>query len=180
MDLIKGIKERRSIRRFKSEIPSKEVIGQIVDAAIFAPSWKNSQVVRYTVIEDKELKNKIADAGMLEFISNTNVIHRSPVLVVQSAVMGRSGYERDGSFTTDKGDGWEMYDAGISAQTFCLAAHNYGLGTVIMGIFDDSVIQKYIALPENERITGLIALGYPDEENIAPKRKETAQILRFV
>jgi hypothetical protein len=61
-----------------------------------------------------------------------------------TCVTGRCGYERDGSFSTPKGDRWEMFDAGIAAQTFCLAAHEMGLGTVIMGVFDENKVNEVI------------------------------------
>lgn len=46
-----------------------------------------------------------------------------------------------------------MYDAGISAQTLCLAAKDMGLGTVIMGVFDEDILAKLIGLPEGQTVT---------------------------
>ena len=61
--------------------------------------------------------------------------------MAQTFVKDRCGYNRDGTFTTDREDGWQYYDCGIAAQTFCLAAHDMGLGTVIMGVFDRKRLQ---------------------------------------
>ncbi|MCR5747372.1 MAG: nitroreductase family protein, partial [Lachnospiraceae bacterium] len=60
MELIEGIKARRSIRKFTDEAVTKEQIEEIVEIARYAPTWKNSQSVRYTLILDKEIKDKIA------------------------------------------------------------------------------------------------------------------------
>ena len=113
------------------------------------------------------------------FLLNQSNIEKAPLLLVQSVVKGRCGYERDGSFTTPKGDSWEMFDAGISAQTVCLAAHGEGLGTVIMGLYDEDLIAEMIGLPAEQRITSLIAMGYPAETPIMPKRKSVKDLLSY-
>ena len=89
-------------------------------------------------------------------------------------------YERDGSFSTSQGSGWEMYDSGIAAQTFSLAAHDAGLGSVIMGIIDDKKIAEIIDLPDTERVTAAIAVGYPAEEPKCPPKKSAEEITRFI
>ncbi len=180
MELIQGIKERRSIRRFRAEKVTAEDLKKIVEAAAFAPSWKNTQIARYNVIGNKEIIEKIANEGVLGFEYNTKTMSHAPQLVVVSYVNGRSGYERDGSFTTPKGQEWQMFDAGIAAQTFCLAAHAYGVGSCIMGIFDDKIVGGLIGLPKGENVAAVIAIGYPDETPEAPKRKGVDQLLRIV
>ena len=54
MDLITGIKERRSVRRFADKPVPRELIAEVVEIARFAPSWKNTQIARYIVVEDPE------------------------------------------------------------------------------------------------------------------------------
>ena len=82
---------------------------------------------------------------------------------------GRSGFERDGSFSTDREAGWQYYDCGIACQTLCLAAHDLGLGTVVMGVFDRKGLEAYLQIPEDQELMALIALGYPDE---SPRRSQ--------
>ena len=67
---------------------------------------------------------------------------------------------------------------GIASQSFCLAAHSLGLGTVIMGLFDDT-IADLIDLPEGQAISCIIALGYPAESPAAPKRKEVSDLVSY-
>ena len=64
-------------------------------------------------------------------------------------------------------------------QTFCLAAHEYGLGTVIMGVFDESGISSLLDIPKERELAALIALGYPDIEPSAPKRKTVEDLLQY-
>ena len=170
---------RRSIRRFKPDAVSHELIAQIVETASFAPSWKNTQIARYTVIEG-DLKNKIAAEATTPFPGNGKIIENAPALVVVSVIKNRCGYERDGSFTTPRKDTWQMFDAGVAAQTFCLAAHENGLGTVILGIFDQDKVEELIALPEDREVVTLIPLGYADEEPAYPRRKTVEDLLSFM
>jgi len=174
------IKTRRSIRNYKEEQIPQEVIREVVDLARFAPSWKNTQIARYYVVQSAELKKKIAEECMMGFSFNTNTLNKAPALVVVAYVEKRSGYERDGSFTTSKEDRWEMFDAGIATQTFCLAAAEKGLGTCIMGIFDEVKIAEAIALPDGQKVGAVLAIGYPVEEPVAPARKEVEQLVQFL
>ena len=54
-------------------------------------------------------------------------------------------------------------------------AYDYGVGTVIMGIFDADKVAELLHIPENEVVTALIAFGYPDEEPAAPRRKAVSE-----
>ena len=105
----------------------------VVDLARFSPSWKNTQIARYVAVEDEALKNRIAEEATIPW--SEGIIKGAPVLMVMTYVEKRCGYERDGSFSTSKGDRWQNFDCGIAAATFELAAHELGLGSVVLGIF---------------------------------------------
>ena len=128
---------------------------------------------------ERNYYEKIAKECTLGYEGNTGIIEGAPVLIAMTIVNKRSGYERDGSFSTTQGTHWESFDAGSAAQTLCLAAHEMGLGTVIMGIFDEKLTGQAINVPEGETVSALIALGYPAEEPTAPKRKDLEKILSF-
>lgn len=178
MEAIECIKGRRSIRAYEDKPVDREIINQIVEAASYAPSWKHTQTARYTVIDSKELKDKIADECTHTYPGNGAIIKNAPVLVVVSFIKNRAGFERDGSFSTSKGDRWEMFDSGVATEAFCLAAHSFGLGTVIMGLIDDST-KEAIDLPENQDISCVICLGYAAEEPVAPKRKPVEDLVIY-
>ena len=180
MEAIECIKTRRSIRKFTNDALSHQDIEKIIEAASYAPSWKNTQIVRYTIIENRDIIDAIAKDGVLGFSFNAKTISRCPCLAVQSVVTGLSGREADGSFSTEKNDSWEMYDAGISAEAFCLAAHTLDIATVIMGIVDGEKISELISLPENQKVTTLIAMGHPAVNNSAPQRLEVSELVSYV
>ena len=171
------LETRRSIRKYKSDAIPVDVLYDIIETSKYAPSWKNTQIARYHVVTNPVLKEKIANDCVCGFKFNTKTLLQAPAIVIVSYVTKRCGYERDGSFTTSKCDRWEMFNAGIATQTFCLAAHKKGIGTCIMGIFDDAKIAEVLNLPEDQIVGAVIAAGYPDEAPEAPARKGADIIL---
>lgn len=179
MNTYECLTTRRSIRKYKPDPVSEKLLTEIIECARFAPSWKNTQTARYHIITNDALKQNIANDCVCGFSFNTKTLSSAPVIVILSYVTGRCGYERDGSFSTIKGDRWEMFDAGIAAQTFCLAAHEKGLGTCIMGIFDEEKIAGLLNLPKDQTIGAVIALGYADQQPEAPARKSVDDLVNF-
>ena len=177
MNITECIKTRRSIRRYKAEPVDHSIIDSVVSSASYSPSWKNTQITRYIAIEDQAILSEIADKNTPDY--NADIIRQAPVLIAVTFVKGRCGYERDGSFSTKKEDRWQMFDVGVSCQSFCLAAWEKGLGTVIMGIFDEDGISELLDIPQDRELGALIALGYPDIEPDAPKRKTVEQLLQY-
>jgi len=180
MDLIEGIKTRRSIRKFTDKPIEPVILRKIMEATAYAPSWKNTQVARYTIVEDRDIIAAIANQGVLGFSFNTKTMLRSKLLAVQTVVTGICGREKDGTFTTSKGSSWEMYDAGVSAQTFCLAAHEYGVGTVIMGVVDEVKVKELLHIPADQTVTAVIAMGYYEGEHAVPTRKSVEELMNFI
>lgn len=180
MEAIECLMTRRTIRKFTDESVSKELITDIINTASYAPSWKNTRTARWYVVTDKEMISKLAEEATCGFDHNKGIISGCGCLIVQAAFKCRAGYERDGSFSTDKGDSWEMYDGGIAAQSLCLAAHAKGLGTVIMGIIDDKKMEEMLNVPETERVLAAIAVGYPAESPSAPPKHKAEEITKFI
>lgn len=155
----------------------REDIRRVVDLARFSPSWKNTQPVRYIVIDDPALKERMARECIPGQGFNTKTINRAAALAVIAYVPGLSG-QGDAPLTESQAAGWEMFDAGIAAQTFCLAARDLGIGTCILGIFDAGAAGRLLEL-EGLRPACLIAMGYPEQWKNGPGRKETEELLSF-
>lgn len=171
------IKTRRSIRKYKPDAIDHSLLESLISTASYSPSWKNTQITRYIAIEDPDILNSIVNDYTPDF--NSNIIKQVPMLIAVTFKKGRCGFERDGSYSTKKGDRWQMFDVGVACQTFCLAAHEAGLGTVIMGIWDEDGITKLLDIPEDQELGALIAIGYPDIEPQAPKRKTVEELLTY-
>ena len=134
---------------------------------------------RYCEITNQALKETIANDCVCGFTFNTKTLLQSPTIVVVSYVTKRCGYERDGSFSTHRGEGWQMFDAGVASEAFCLAAYEKGLGTVIMGIFDDDKVAELLDIPEGRDVVALIPVGFPAETPVAPRRKPVEEMVIF-
>ena len=179
MDAKTCILTRRSHRQYQPKPVSHDLIEEVISLAAYAPSWKNTQISRYIAIEDPAAKQEIVDRFCLPGTNNPSIIASCPVLIAQTFLTGRSGFNRDGTYNTDREDGWQYYDCGIAAQTLCLAAHDLGLGTVIMGVFDRKGLEEYLQLPEGQELMALISLGWPADEPAAPKRKDVEALLSY-
>ena len=142
MELTKCMEERRSIRRYKKQPVDRDLIKQLIEAAILAPSWKNSQVSRYYAV-DGDQKDQFM-ACLPEF--NQNNSKDASTIIVSTVVNGRSGFERDGSYTTHLKDGFQYFDNGLQIQNLCLKAYELGLGTLIMGIYDEQKIREFLSI----------------------------------
>ena len=115
METLKCIETRRSVRRFLDKPVEKELLESIVADASMSPSWKNSQSVRYVAVTDKKISAHIADECVLGFTWNGKLLKSAAVIVALTTVTGRSGFEKDGSFSTSQGTHWQSFDAGIAA-----------------------------------------------------------------
>ena len=180
MDAIEMIEERRSVRKYKEESVGRETMREIIDISRWAPSWGNFQVARYTLVDDKAVIKKLATDGVKGFTCNIKTLENATGVAVLSFVKGKSGKLGKEEYATSKASVWEVFDAGIACQTFCLAAHAKGGGTCIFGVIDDESISEIVGLPENETVAALIVYGWPDEIPAPTSRMETGDILRFV
>jgi nitroreductase len=182
MDAIAMIKERRSVRAFKNEKVDRETMKEIVSISRWAPSWANFQVARYTLVDDESTIEKLATGGVKGFVYNVNTLKNAHGVAVLSFVKGKSGkldLDKDG-YATSKANVWEVFDAGIACQTFCLAAHAKGVGTCIFGVIDDESISEIVGLPEEETVAALVVYGYEEGHPAPTPRKDVDDILRFV
>ena len=178
MEATACIKGRRSIRDYTGRDIARETLEEIVETASYAPFWKNSQTVSYIAVKNPEIKKRIAGEGVMGFIPNQHRVLECNTLVVLLTENGISGYNDDGSATTSKGPHWQSFDAGIAAQTLCLAAHTLNVGSVILGIYDEEAVAGILNGDLGRYgISALIAMGYTEAHPRAPGRKSVPELL---
>lgn len=180
MQAIEMIKGRRSIRKYKDQIVTREDINNIMEATRFTQSWGNTQVARFTFVQNEEIIKKLAHDGVKGFIYNVGTLKTAKNVMVLSFVQGKSGKLEPDSYATNKENEWEIFDAGIACQTFALAAHANGVGTCVMGIIDDKAIAEIIGLPSDQTVAALVTFGYPDEEVLDTKRLSVEELTTFI
>lgn len=158
MSIIKAIEDRRSIRKYKDMPVSEEQVKELIKAAALAPSWTNSQPSRYYVAMG-EARDAVAE--MLPEFNKKNVIN-APVLIVPTVVRGTSGYGKDGIARTHLGDGFLHFDNGLRIENLCLQAVEMGLGTLIMGLYNEAEIREYFEIDDSQEIVCVLSVGYPE------------------
>ncbi len=171
MDVIESIRTRRSIRHYLPDDISEHSLGTVLEAAHWAPSWANSQCIRFVVVRDKEIRSKLA-ASLRTGNPATEAMNQAPVIIVLCAELGKSGYTSGGNVTnkenwkvsiTGKGD-WYMFDTALAMQNLALAAHALGLGTVIVGGFNPWEVAEVLNVPRGVEVVAITPLGYPAVE----------------
>ncbi|MFH2045255.1 MAG: nitroreductase family protein [Pseudomonadota bacterium] len=173
-DIMEVIKERRSIRTYDVKDVPDEKLNIIFEAVRWSPSWANTQCWEIVVIRDKAMKENLRET-ILPKNPATNAITQAPVVLAVCGKLNSSGLYNNVAPT--KFVDWFMFDLGIFTQTLCLAAHDLGLGTVIVGLLDHDKAKKVINVPDGYELVALIPIGYPAKSGSAPKRRE---ILDFV
>lgn len=177
METLKCIETRRSIRKYLDKPIEKELVEKLVSEAQNAPTWKNAQTTRFTAVTDKAVLDEICTA-LPSF--NSAIVSHCPLLMAISAVTKRSGFDGDGTPTTILGEAYTYFDCGATVQTFCLAANDFGVGTVILGIFEPMKIKALLQIPDSEDLVVLVACGYTDIESPAPQRRPLGDVLRMI
>lgn len=175
-ELMEAIKDRRSIRWYSDEPVSEASLAAILEAGRWAQSWANTQCWEVVVIRDPAVREAIQKT-----IPDGNPSHRAastaPVLLAVCGRLGRSGFYH-GAACTKFGD-WFMFDLGIFTQNVALAAHGQGLGTVMLGVFDQDAAKQVLGLPEGYEVAVLMPVGHPLQVPAAPPRRELAGFVHY-
>ena len=168
------IKDRRSIRRFEKRDVPDELLTKLYEAVRWAPSWANTQCWELVVVRNPETKKVLADT-LTPKNPGIPAVKNAPVVAALCAKLKTSGYYK-GQILTKFGD-WFMYDLGLATQNLCLAAHELGLGSVIVGAFDHDKVKKILEIPHGYEVVSLIPIGYPAKIPSAPQRKKIKEFV---
>ncbi|HIE47462.1 TPA: nitroreductase family protein [Candidatus Bipolaricaulota bacterium] len=163
-EVLRAIKERRSIRSFKTDPVEPEKIEAILEAARWAPSGKNTQPWRLVVVESREKREQLG-----RLVTQMDMIRTAPVTI---AVLldTQAGYDR----TKD------VQAIGACAQNILLAAHSLGLGACWIGRVRDEQVERVLGAKEHEELMMLIPVGYPKESPPPRDRKPLAELVRRI
>lgn len=181
METLEAIKTRRSIRKFSDQPVEPEKLQAVLEAVQQAPSWSNRQCWSLVVVQDQEVRNRISELSFVESFFATygyksnpaqKGLAQAPIVLVACADPQQSGDLR--------GEQYYMADLGIASQNLMLAAHDLGLGTVFVGVFDEEQLKGLLGIPPHIRIVGLFPLGYPaGEAKGGPPRKPLAEFVHY-
>ena len=168
--------QRRSVRRYKTDAIDEAKLEKVLEAARWAPSWANTQCAELVIVKDSEVKKQLAET-LSKKNPATLAVQNAPLVIAVCGKLGTSGFY-SGKALTKFGD-WYLYDLGLTTENICMAAHEEGLGTVIVGAFDHDKTKEILGVPETHEVVALLPLGYPDHEPPAPKRKAMEEFVHW-
>lgn len=159
---------RRSVRRYAERPIEAEKIRRCLEAARLAPSACNSQPWMFIVIDDPELKDQVAAATSGGVLPLNHFTRQAPVLVAVLAEQPNLS-ARAGAVVKTKP--FTLMDAAIATEHFCLQAAEEGLGTCILGWFDEDRVRSLLNVPASSRPLLILTLGYADPDANVPGRQ---------
>lgn len=170
MDVLEAIKGRRSIRAFKSQNVSSEIIEKLIDAARWAPSAGNIQPWDFIIVRNVEIKGRLAEAALSQFF-----IEEASVVIVVCANETRSshGYGVRGKSL------YCIQDTAAAIQNILLVAHSLGLGTCWVGAFREDEAREILKIPEGIRPVVIIPVGYPAESPLPRSKRPLARVVHY-
>ena len=160
MDVLRAIKERRSIRRFHSRQIEEHKVELLKEALIWAPSAGNLQSRRFYFIYNQRIKDALTRAAL-----GQHFISEAPLVVVGCADL------RIYSYYSERGT--ELYciqDVACSVENLMLLAHDIGLGSVWVGAFDERRVISALNMEDHLRPLAIVPVGYPAERPLPPQR----------
>lgn len=160
MDILKAVKERRSIRDFQKRKIPDELVDKLMEALIWAPSAGNLQSRKFYFIKDEKTKKKIAAAAL-----NQNFIAEAPLVIV-GCTDSRISYKygERGVYL------YSIQDVALSIMGMMLVAHENGLGSCWVGAFREDEVFKILNMPKNLRPVSIVPVGYPSKIPSPPPR----------
>ena len=176
MDFIKLVKKRQSDRAYINKEVDRVIIDRCIEAARLAPSACNSQPWSFVVVDNQELKINVAKKLHDIIMKGNKFVISAPVLIVIVEEKPKITSRLGGIL---KGKQYTFLDIGIAAEHFCLQAAQEGLGTCMLGWFDEKGVRKLLNIPSNRRIPLVITLGYPATDLIRTKVRKPLEIIRF-
>lgn len=178
MTLAELILSRQSVRRYDPRPVDAELISQCLEAARLAPSASNSQPWHFIVVNEEPLRTEVAKATFSDIQLINKFTMQAPVMVV--IVIEKARLITRLAMQVKKKE-WPLIDIGITAEHFCLQAAELGLGTCMIGWFDEKKIQKLLNIPSGKSIGLVISLGYPEEgyKQRIKTRKGPAEIVSW-
>jgi nitroreductase len=178
MNFLELVNKRYSVRNYNQTPVPREKIARCIEAARLAPSACNSQPWKFIVVDEAGLKTDVARAAFGGILYDVNhFTFKAPVLILivsqrQKLLAKIGGIVKRKNFS--------LMDIGIAAEHFCLQAAQEGLGTCILGWFNEKKVKKILGIAKNIRLELIISLGLSADEKIPDKiRKSPEEIVSY-
>jgi len=167
------ISRRQSDRGYSDKPVEQEKLERVLQAGRLAPSACNSQPWKFIVITDPEIRGKVAEAASAKALGMNTFVNQAPVLIV--VVREKSNFSsKAGSIIKDKD--YSVMDIGIASGYMALQACAEGLGSCLLGWFNEKLVKKILGIPAGKRVELIISVGYSTKEPREKKRKPREEV----
>ncbi len=176
MDFSSLVLARQSDRSYLDRPVENDKLLRILECARMAPSACNAQPWHIIVVNNPEIRNTIADATSEKILGMNHFTKQAPLhlVLVEEAANFSSGF---GGWV--KRRHFPLIDIGIIAAHICLAAADQGLGSCMIGWFDEKKVKKALNVPSSKRVQLIITLGYPASKTRNKTRKQISEIVSY-
>ncbi len=157
MDIDKAIKERHSVRSYKSKAPDWRDIIKAIDSARLAPLAGNIPTLKFILVAEKDKIQQIADACQQDFVGTAKYL----VVVCTDANQTARSYD-------NRGNRYCSQQAGAAIENFLLKLTDLGLAACWVGAFLEQQVKRILQIPEDIIVEGLFPIGY----EMPPKAKQ--------
>jgi nitroreductase len=164
---------RQSVRSYSDRPVEPGKLQMLIESVRLAPSASNSQPWKLIIVDDPALRDAVAKATFSSAISFNRFAPQAPVIAVLTVEKSKAITQIGGWMKKRE---FPLIDIGIAAEHFCLQAADLGLGTCMLGWFDEQTIKTLLEIPRGIRVGLLITLGYPPEEYpLRPKARKALE-----
>lgn len=175
MNFTELVKKRFSARKYLDKPIEREKLTRCLEAARLSPSACNSQPWHFILVDDPELVKQVAAETYNSIITFNRFVSKAKAIVVIIMEKPKLITQIGGAI---KNKEYPLIDIGIAAEHFCLQAAAEGLGTCMLGWFNEKAIKKLLHIPAKKTIGLLISVGYPDYKKQPVKgRKDFEEIV---
>jgi nitroreductase len=176
MSFLDLVSRRRSVRAYRDEPVANELIESCLEAARLAPSACNAQPWHFVVVEKEALRRGLAEESRLPGTRMNRFVFDSPVVIALLAERPNIS-SRIGGFL--KGKPFYLMDLGIVAEHICLQAAELGLGSCMIGWFNERRVARLLGLSPGKRVALLITIGYAGDDSKPRRRKSLEEIVTW-
>jgi nitroreductase len=166
--LLDLINSRQSDRKYSNKPIEKDKLERIIEAGRMAPSACNAQPWKFIIVTEPDLIQKIAIAANARLLGMNTFVAQSPIVIV---VVRESPNFTSKIGGTIKNKDYSLIDIGIASENICLQAEAEGIGSCMLGWFDEKKVKKDLGIPGSLRVELLITLGYSLSKKREKKRK---------
>jgi nitroreductase len=159
---------RQSDRKYDRRPVESEKLERIIEAARMSPSANNAQPWKFIVVTDPDMLLKISEAASDKLLGMNSFVSQAPAQIV--VVREKADIATRAAGVAKKRD-YSLIDIGIASENICLQAEAEGLGSCMIGWFDEKKVKKHLGIPTSKRVELIITLGYSISSQREKKRK---------